>query len=345
MTTSYYGIDLHSTNFFWHQIIGSGKNEKRNSGRCPLNKLGKFKKHLSKEDYLCLESSCGSFEFISRTKDFIREAIAIHAIDFKHLYLSGKKTDSIDSHKLAERLKYYIETERTDKDFPKVYIPEEKVRQLRELVSYHEFLKEAITAKKNQIHSRLRAKLITVKCRDIIKEMDKNLNKYKQLDDIDKKIIKGLVSNGQNELAEKEKIEAEIEKFGVENFENDIKILISIDGISLFTAAVIMSDIGTIKRFKTSKEFCSYLRSVPTVDSSNRTVHIGKTKKRGRHGSYNMILQGLEHIKRQNTAYKEFYDKKIKGKTKGKVRGALVRKTLTAIFYMLKNETIWNYRS
>ena len=58
-----------------------------------------------------------------------------------------------------------------------------------------------------------------------------------------------------------------------------IDILTSMKGISAFTAIALLSDIGKIKRFKSSKKLTSYLRSAPSVDSSNENIKIGRTNK------------------------------------------------------------------
>ena len=102
-----------------------------------------------------------------------------------------------------------------------------------------------------------------------------------------------------------------------------------------------MSDIGDLKRFKNAKKLCSYLRSTPKVDGTNETIKIGKINKKGRKLSFELIIQGLTHIIKSTPKLQNFYDIKSKNKGKNKVRSAIVRKTIVAIFYMLRNNEIY----
>ena len=61
-------------------------------------------------------------------------------------------------------------------------------------------------------------------------------------------------------------------------------------------ASIIMSDIVTIKRFRSRKNLASYLRAAPRVDASNQTIHIGRLNKAGRKASFHMLLQGINHM-------------------------------------------------
>ena len=117
----------------------------------------------------------------------------------------------------------------------------------------------------------------------------------------------------------------------------------SIDGISVFIAIGLISDYVTIERFKNAKQFTSYLRSVPKVDGSNRRIYIGKTKKDGRRLTMSLLIQSLYHVLKKESFLKDFYIKKQYGKSKGKVRMAVVRKLLVAIYYMLREKKYYRY--
>ena len=79
-----------------------------------------------------MEASTGAFAFAKTIEPYVKEVRVIHPTDFKALYMSGKKTDKIDTRKLANRLKYYVENKEEDEsDFPRVYIPEKKIIKLK----------------------------------------------------------------------------------------------------------------------------------------------------------------------------------------------------------------------
>ncbi len=103
-----------------------------------------------------------------------------------------------------------------------------------------------------------------------------------------------------------------------------------------------MSDVADINRFADAKCFCSYLRSAPRVDSSNQTTRIGRINKQGRILSVNLLIGSIVHFKTYDK-FRLFYEKKRNGKSSVKVRIAIVRKVLVAIYHMLKKNEYFYY--
>lgn len=346
MKTFYHGVDLHSTNFKTHFIEEENdSNIKRGSStiyNCEIEK--KFIPMLTKNDYICLEASTGAFQFAKIVKPYVKDVIVINPFDFKSLYMSGKKTDKIDAKKLSERLYTHIQSRKLgfEDTFPGIYVPEDHIIELRGLFSTYETLKKQTTGLKNRVHSIIKQNLITYDSKNLHKSVNKILTekKLKPVYEFQIQLLLNQINNLNNDII---KIENEIKKITYTYHKEEILILISIMGISFFTACAIMSDIADIKRFKNSKKLCSYLRAGMRVDSSNEKTHIGKINKKSRKLAFKMILQGLQHIVRYNHNYYEFKERKLKGKSNGKVRCALVRKTIVAIFYMLKNKERWKY--
>ena len=128
-----------------------------------------------------------------------------------------------------------------------------------------------------------------------------------------------------------------------EKYKEDVNLLVSIPGISHIGALAIISDIADISRFKSAKNLCSYLRTAPKVDSSNNQVHIGHINKCSRKQSLFYILQAEQFMVQHNKRLDRFYQQKKNGKSTGKVRIAVARKTMVAIFHMLKRRELYRY--
>ncbi len=105
----------------------------------------------------------------------------------------------------------------------------------------------------------------------------------------------------------------------------------------MFGAVCIMADIITIDRFRTSKNLVSYLRAAPRVDASNNTIHIGRLNKAGRKMAFEILLQSVTHLVDGNPNLLR-YTKHAVGKSKNKIRAAVVGRTIRQIFYILKNK-------
>jgi transposase len=343
METLYYGIDLHSTQITNHIIKKDEKGElQRSNEKIYTNELDdKLLPKLTKNSYVCVEASSCTYNFVKRIKDHVKQVIVINPIDFKNMYCTNKKTDRVDAKKLANKLKYFIESEDEDENFPEVYMPKEEVNQLRKLFSLYKLSSKNSIDVKNRIHSILRSNFIVYKKDSLFNRIEKVKEHFDKLDEIDVFQINILLD--QLKTIEKSigNIRMKIYEIGFKNFKEEIKLLISIKGISEFSACAIISDIGDINRFKNYKKLCSYLRSAPKVDASNNSIKNGSISKKGRKLTFELILQGLSHIIKSTPKFQEFYDRKSKGKGKNKVRSAIVRKTIVAIYYILKNREVY----
>jgi len=344
MEERYHGVDLHSTNFLVNTIVKKNDGSvERNFKKVYLDEIKtKFISHLTKSDYVCLEASTGSFTFAKLLKPHVKDVFVINPFDFKALYLSGRKTDKIDAKKLANKLKYHIEANDPEDGFPSVFIPDDKVTELRGLFSTYELYKKQKNALKNRVHSIIKQNLIHYDSVTLFTHFDTIMPTLK-LNERDKKTILLLYEDILHFEARQEQIKEEILSTGYQRFANEIKLIIGIPGISVFIACAILADIGCIQRFKNSKKFCSYLRSAPKIDASNEKIKNGSINKKGRKLSFSFVLQGLIHIIKTNPNFKEFQSKNIVGKNKCKVRSALIRKTFEMLFYMLKNKTEYKY--
>jgi len=139
-----------------------------------------------------------------------------------------------------------------------------------------------------------------------------------------------------------ENLEASIEvleekvKEQAKPFMREIEILTSMKGVSVFIAIAIIADIITVDRFKDSKSFTSYLRSAPRVESSNTSVSVRGTNKKGRKLSATLLTQSLNHVLDASPKLNKWYTRLTQYKKAGLVRTALRRRVYTEIYQMLK---------
>lgn len=89
---------------------------------------------------------------------------------------------------------------------------------------------------------------------------------------------------------QKEKLKLEILKQGA-FFEREIKLCISIKGITPFLVLAFLADVGDLKRFKNVKGFNAYLGVVPKVTSSGDKTQIGHITRRSRKLARTMFTQ------------------------------------------------------
>jgi transposase len=300
--------------------------------------LKKFVDSLTKDDYIAVEASTNTFWFVDLVREKIKECFVVNPYKFDIISRSVVKTDKRDAVKLVRNLRYYVLHGGTEDELPTVYIPSKEVQILRSYFTTYCLLNKEVIMIKNRIHALLKQNgvfgikkrtLFNIKVRKILEEMNMR-------EDI-KIQIKVLYDTADYLINEKEKIKIEILKQS-KIFDKEIDILISIPGISVFAAIAIMSDVADIKRFNSAKKFCSYLRCAPKVDSSNRTIKIGKINKQSRTLTLNVLTESVTHFVESSRRLTNFYERKSIGKSKGKVRIAIIRKILVSIYHMLSNE-------
>lgn len=279
--------------------------------------------------------------------------------------VNQKKTDRYDAERLARR--FVAGTVRAYK------LPSDRrVRDLRSLVRLRKKLVEQRASLKNMI-----IRIFDEACIDI-KEAFSDIGKGalifidgyikgRDLDDIIRRwprlakrrdVLRRIMSvklSASSVLALKtileilKKLDDEIDRLDrcIENilvgFREEVELLLTIPGVGIKAAAVILSEIGDIKRFSSPKKLASYAGVVPEVyQSGDKVVYGGLRKdcnKRLRWILYEVSLQAKESSPR----LKEFYERLLsRGKAKKQAIVAVARKIIVAIWHILTRHVPWN---
>lgn len=259
----------------------------------------------------------------------------------RKLYDTGKKTDRVDAKKLAERLRRHLLDDDPEHEFPEVWIPDAATEEMRTVFGNYEFVRRQLVATKNRLALVFRRRMIQMP--DYTEPSIRATREDSRLREEDQfELDLGLEHLALLET-QRDTIRRRIERRAVEIYPGEIRLLVSIPGISVFIAAAVMAEIGTIDRFRTPKRLSTYLCAAPTVDASGGKQRIGGLNKRGRKRTYRFLLQALSHIVGNTTPYAQFLERKRRGKAVCKVRAALVRKTIVAIYYILKNKEVYRF--
>jgi transposase len=288
-----------------------------------------------------VEASTATFSFARLANQHGAQVHVVHAHGMRNLYDTGKKTDRVDAKKLADRLRRHLLDDDPEHDFPEVWIPDAATEEMRTLFGHYEFVRRQLVATKNRLALVFRRRMIQMPDYTSASIHANRTDQRLRGEDLFELDL-GLDRLALLEL-QRDTIRERIERRAVEIHPSEIRLLVSIPGISVFIAAALMAEIGTIERFHTPKRLASYLCAAPTVDASGSTQRIGGLTKRGRKRAYRFLLQALVHIVSNTTPYAEFLERKRRGKAVCKVRGALVRKTIVAIYFILKNKEVYRF--
>lgn len=243
------------------------------------------------------------------------------------------KTDKIDSEVLAQ-------LERTN-FLPEAYIPSIEVRSTRELLRYRMSLVRIRTGIKNKIHAVLRKTGVNHCFTDLFGKKGIEYLKNIEMSEIYRKEI-----NGYLEMLEKIKeiilsTEKDIKKATKES--DEAKLLMSIPGISYFSALLLTMEIGDIKRFASYRKLCSYGGVVSSTTQSGDKMHQGHIIKDSNRYIRWCLIEAAHKAKSKDPKLGYFYNKLTKKKGGLKAKVAVARKLLISIYYMLKNKEEYKF--
>jgi transposase len=289
------------------------------------------------------------------------DLIVANAYKIKHT--PGNKNDLSDSEWIAELcLNGMIEPSRI---FPKAD------RELRALTRARENYVNDLNREKNRIHSYLES--CGIKLSSVLSDIFGKTGRYilngllegKDIDDIIKGItvkqlkktpdeikeaIKGSLDTTQTflirgSLEQMAAIQKRIDQLDdeinrrISSKKEDLEIAMSIPGIGLTSAAIILSEIGDINDFKTGEQLAAWAGLVPSVYQSAGKLVTGSITKHGSRHIRRALVQIARVVGRmRNYSKLRKFFLRVEAKKGSKVAAvALARKILCILFHLLTN--------
>jgi transposase len=334
------GVDLHTNKFtccYRDENSGPEWKGKKETVTFELSDYGitQFIQTFTSETYVLVEATITTFAFVRLIQPLVKEVIVANTYELKQISLARKNTDKVDADILCRILKMQVLS--GEQTISPVVVPPLEIQELRGMFTTYRLYKKQTTQIKNRIHSLVKEKLYGFTQEQIFGK--KSRIKIRALEN------NTAMSFQVNELFDcLEYLEDRIDclkdkiKEQAEPYMKEIKILTSMKGIGIFTAIAIIVDIIRVDRFKNSKAFTSYLRSAPQVASSNTSVSIKGTNKKGRKLAATLVTQSLTHVLKASPKLNKWYTELTKHKKPGLVRTGLRRRVFAEMYQMLKKE-------
>jgi len=326
-TNIYIGADLHKKTCYVTVMNHLGIIKKQVEISTDKDKVsGFFKKYAGIP--VAVESTMNWIPFYENLESLGCNVVLSNPLQTKAIASARIKNDKVDSKVLADLLRTNL--------LPTAYIQPRKIRDLKEIVRERANFVEMRTKIKNKIHSVLfktdnkhcftnlygKAGMIWLKNLELRSVYKQELNRYLET-------LEHL--NGQID---------EISKI-IENtakLDYDCKLLMTIPGISFYSALMIKSEIGDIARFRNSNKLCSYAGLIPSTYASADKVRHGRITKRGSKWLRKTLVDAITSGSRNPNRIAIFYQKLKKSKGTGKAKVASARKLCSVIFAMLTDK-------
>ena len=256
-----------------------------------------------------------------------------HPKDLTQIANTDKKTDRVDAKELARMVRL--------NSVPESYVPTDEIREARALVRGRQTLVETRTKYANKIHGLLAdhgitedVKPLSVEGREFLRELS--------LPTPWNTLIESYLDVIETLTEEIQKLEKTIrERAGSLK---ETQLLMTIPGVSYFTALTIYAELGEISRFDDDKAVVSYVGLNPVIRESGDSRIEGSISKRGS-GRVRWLL-----VQAANTAVhtcddeylSQFYDRLASRKNSQKAIVATARKMLVSIYHMLDRGEVYD---
>jgi len=251
-----------------------------------------------------------------------------HPLKVKAIASAKIKTDDIDSRILADLLRGNL--------IPEAYVPPIEIRDVRGLVRHRTALVAVRTSIKNKIHAILAIEGINLGFSDLFGRAGRELLKTVKLREYNRVAVDNFLE--VLDLLEKKIIEVSKrvdEEAGKRDNKDVEKLMEKFPGLGRYTALLIVTEIGDIKRFSNHKKLCSYAGLAPSTYSSGGITRHGRITKQGNKLLRWALIQAAWRVMKRDDKLGSFYLKLAEKKPKSVAVTAVAAKLLKYIYFTL----------
>ena len=243
------------------------------------------------------------------------------------------KTDKVDARILAHLLRSDLVAES--------YVPPRNVREMRALVRHRLSLVQMRTMVKNKVHAITDKYGYRCEYSDMFGKAGIQWLRAQEMSELDVLLL-------ENHLSLIESINMQICRVDVAIRERacrdeDVRLLLSLTGVDVYTALLLRSEIGPIERFPSYKRLVSWAGLAPSVHQSGNVEFHGRITKRGSSILRWALVEAARIAVRHDDRMKAFYERVAKRRGDQKAAVAVACKMLKIAWFMLaRHETYGN---
>jgi transposase len=337
----YHGVDLHKR-FAAISVRDEVGEQVRYAAR--EANFAEYVASLGAEDAVVLESSSGSFWWAERIQRQGARCVVIDPHRFRIIRDSWHKTDRRDAASLS--LALWISAKSGELVLPEVWQPTPEVRELRRLFAQWQLVTSQIRQLKAQVQGVLLENGISnpTMGHRMVDNPAVGLETVRDLPLSSASAFSVTMSLEMLKtlLAQKKRLLTEIYRAGLP-FEREVRLLITIRGVTALLALGFLAEVGDVKRSHSLRGMLAYLGVVPTVRSSGGTTHVGRINRCSRSLCRTLFTQSVLHLADSSPTLKRFYLGVLARKGYGRARIAVLRKTFGMMRCMLLEVTEYKW--
>jgi len=321
----YTGLDLHKS--FSYITTMNDKGEIIGQKKLPSNgEVVEFLKEFGERMEVAIEATPSWYWLYDHLEDEGFKVKLSHPLKTKAIAYAKVKTDKVDSATIAHLLRSNL--------LPLSYVPEKPVRLNRELLRYRASLVKIQTSIKNKVHTILAKNNISHGYSDLFGKEGMTFLHSLSLSENYRIALEGYLFVLDNVRREIQVASKRVQQLAEED--SDALLLMTIPGVGYYSALLIKSEIGDVKRFPSAKQLCSYAGLIPSTYASGNTCYHGHITKQGSRWLRWILIEAAIHAVKRTGPLRRFYYK-VERKKGGKVaKVATARKLLEWVYHMMR---------
>jgi len=209
------------------------------------------------------------------------------------------------------------------------------VRLNRELLRYRASLVKIQTGIKNKIHTVLAKNNIDHSYTDLFGKEGMTFLHSLSMAENYKIALEGYLTVLDTVRREIKRASTKVQQLAEED--RDAMLLMTIPGVGYYSALLIKSEIGDVRRFPSAKQLCSYAGLVPSTHASGNTCYHGHITKQGSRWLRWILIEAAIHAVKRPGVLRRFYYKVARKRGGQIAKVATARKLLEWIYHILKD--------
>ncbi|MGH9364460.1 MAG: IS110 family transposase [Thermoanaerobaculia bacterium] len=292
-----------------------------------------FAEKLGPDDRVALESCTNAVAFHRLLCQHAGEVVVSNPLKTRVIAEAKVKTDKVDAEILARLLAA---------DFlPAVWVPDPATDHLRHLVFHRLGLVTQRTQAKNRVHAILSRNLVTTELTDLFGKSGRRFLSRAELPpgercllDADLRVIDFL----DQEIFQTNKVLAELV------YEDaDIRLLLTVPGLSMISAVGLKAAIGDIRRFSASRKLVSYFGLNPSVYQTGLKAYSGHISRRGRSHARSVCVEVAHQLVKAPGPFHAYFVRLYRRKPYNVAITAVARKLVVLTWHMLTRGEAYRY--
>jgi transposase len=320
------GLDVHKRYCYAAVLNSEGELVQEGKFLNTLEELDQFLLGLEPGSELVMEASSIWEELYDHTTERGFAVTVAHPLKVRAIASARIKTDRLDAQTLAHLLRAGL--------IPACYVPQPAIRELRSWVRHRACLVRWRTQVKNKIHRLLAQQGILPTFSDLFGKAGLQFLRRLCLPPSLQPLLQDYLAIVEV-LNERIRLTTQqLEQQALTN--SQAQLLTSVPGVGIYSALLLLAEIGEIDRFPSGKQLCSYAGLVPRVHQSGNVEYYGRITKQGSRWLRWILVQAAHTTVRTPNVIQRFYRKLARQKGSKVAIVAAARKLLTYIYQMLK---------